>query len=89
MILTEYKKDRIRRDRDKAVSGIIAFACTVAIFIIVLLCACEHVFGTMKSTAIYKNLQTCPKSSVVDYRQGEPFVMFKGKKIMIEREGCR
>lgn len=75
-------------DRHEAISGIIAFACIVGIFLIVLFCACEHVFGTMKTEAIYKNLQTCPKSSVVDYRQGEPIVYFRGEKIKILAEGC-
>ena len=87
MILGEYKKQKDKRDRNRFFNAVIVFCVVTAIFIILILAAIENRLDP-EQEAIYKNLKTCPKSSVVDYRQGEPFVLYKGEKIMIKREGC-
>ena len=86
-IISEYKKQRIRRDEDRFWSAVIIFFCTIGIFAIIVFAAIENLLNA-RNEVIYENLKTCPKSSVVDYREGEPFVMFKGKKVMIKKEGC-
>ena len=87
MILSEYKKQRDKRGRDRFFYAVIAFCAVTGIFVILILAAIENRLDP-EQEAIYKNLKSCPKSSVVDYRQGEPFVLYKGEKIMIKREGC-
>jgi hypothetical protein len=84
----EFKKDRRKRERDKVISGIICFICIFGIMAIVLFCAIEHIRNTKRTTAIYNNMENC-RNAVVDYRQGEPVVRYKGQKVMIEKEGCR
>jgi hypothetical protein len=85
----QFKKDRRKRERDKAISGIICFVCIFGIMAIVLFFAIEHIRNTRRTTLIAEHLKSCPKSSVVDYRFGEPFVNYKGRKVMIEREECK
>ena len=90
MILGEYKKQKDKRDRNRFFNAVIVFCAATAvtgIFIILILAAIEKRLNP-EQEVIYKNLKSCPKSSVVDYRQGEPFVLYKGEKIMIKREGC-
>ncbi|MDD5006335.1 MAG: hypothetical protein PHS33_07575 [Candidatus Omnitrophica bacterium] len=86
-ILTEYRKQRIARDRDKFHSAIIIALSVIGIFAVIIIAAVENRLNA-RNEVIYENLKSCPKSSVVDFRQGKPFVMVKGKKIMIAREGC-
>ncbi|MFA5340163.1 MAG: hypothetical protein WC332_00155 [Clostridia bacterium] len=86
-ILTEYKKQRIARDRDKFHSAIIIALSVIGIFAVIIVSAVEQRLNA-RNEVIYENLKSCPKSSVVDFRQGEPFVNYQGKKIFIEREGC-
>ncbi len=86
-ILTEYRKQRIARDRDKFHSAIIIALSVIGIFAVIIIAAVENRLNA-RNEVIYKHLKTCPKSAVVDFRQGEPFVKVKGKKILIAREGC-
>ena len=85
-ILTEYKKQRMARDRDKFHSAIIVALSVIGIFAVIIVAAVENRLNA-KNEVIYENMKNC-RNSVVDYRQGEPFVKYKGKKIMIAREGC-
>ena len=86
-VLTEYKKQKIARDRDKFWSAVIIFFATVGMFAIIVFAAVENLLNA-RNEVIFENLKSCPKSSVVDYRQGEPFVNYQGKKVMIKKEGC-
>jgi hypothetical protein len=86
-ILTEYRKQRINRDRDRYHAALIVAVSVIGIFAVIIMAAVENRLNA-KNETIYENMKTCPKSSVVDYRQGEPFVKYKGKKILIAREGC-
>lgn len=86
-IISEYKKQRIARDRDKFWNAVIIFFCTIGIFVVILIAAVENKLNARNKT-IYENMKTCPKSSVVDYRQNESSIMYKGKKRFIAREDC-
>lgn len=87
MIISEYKKQRISRDRDRYHAALIIAISVILLFAIIILAAVENRLNA-SNEVIYENLKSCPKSSVVDYRQGEPFVRYKNKKINIAREGC-
>jgi hypothetical protein len=68
-------------------SAVIVFISTIVIFAIIIVSAVEQRLNA-RNEVIYENLKSCPKSSVVDFRQGEPFVKYQGRKVMIEKEGC-
>ena len=77
MILGEQKKQKDKRDRNRFFNAVIVFCAVIAvtgIFIILILAAIENRLDP-EQEAIYKNLKTCPESSVVDYRQDRKSVV--------------
>jgi hypothetical protein len=88
--ISEFKeqKERRKRDKDKVFAGFIVFISGMSIFGIVLFHACEHVANKQRDEKIFMNMTACPKA-IVNYTKGEPFVIFKGHKFMIEKEPCK
>ncbi len=88
-VLTDYKKDRLKRERERAISGLIIFLSIMVIFGAILFTVIKNKPENARQEKIYENLKSCPKSSVVDCRSGKPFVLYRGQKTDIEREGCK
>jgi hypothetical protein len=86
--LSEYRKQKTSRDKDKFYSVLIVAVSVILIFAIIILAAVETKLDS-RNEVIYENLKSCPASSVVDYRQGEPVVFYKGRKVNIATEGCK
>jgi hypothetical protein len=87
-VLTEYKKDRDKRDREQLRNMVIIALCIVGIFATILITMVKTNFKT-DDEIIFQNLKSCPKSSVVDYREGEPFTVYKNKRVYLLKEGCK
>ena len=84
-----FYKSKHNPDSDKAFSALIISLSIIAIFAIIVFTVIKGKAEEDRLRLIAEHLKSCPKSSTVDYRSGEPFVNYKGIKVMIEREGCK
>jgi len=90
-ILSEYRKQKLERERDKFWSAVIVAACIAGSIIITVVATVYQMREARfraKLDKIYENMLSCPQGTIIYYRGGEPYVMFKGRKIYIERETC-
>lgn len=88
--LSEYKKDKIRRERQRNIDLIIIAVSLLVLFALLIFThkvVNQRTEEAIRLDKIKANLKTCPNRVVYDDKKC-PYVYVKGKKVFLELKGC-